>query len=552
MIPGCRRTAAICFIDWISEVDKTDNISRYELDGGKLQKGVLVAADVAGYAGYQGRVYYLAHEKSDTGQDGDGWSSLYGWQDGTATLISGRAYSFSLNKQGLLAYIEDYDPESASGTLYLYTGGSARKITDAVNQYLILGDRQVFCLKAYEPQNQAGELYAFIGAAKPRLIDRDVSDLLFSQSLIPVRLPQTGLPDPPQEATMTDGDRALIDDAFQAAMQKTGEPAYIQPVEASAADPYAMETPAVFTAAGNTGGNLANRGFCAQQGDWIYYGSTGLNKMKADGSERTAMGVGSYPFISFINVADEWIYFSYRLDRSTEIIARIRTDGGGYQELYRNGYIDGLAVVDGLIYFGTGVHNADAVDEGVFRMNLDGSGKIQLAAAFISYRLQIYQNRIYFGANMDIVSGFGLYSMNLDGGDLQKINIPGVVGNHYFGGINDGKLLYRQGADLEYAVCDLDGGNPTAPIAGTGFSDALFTGRTIYFIKGNAIYRYRAGDAGPVMIYRHAAAERISQINLTRDWIFFRLAIEEPTSEFGGRFEIYRVRKDGTGIVALP
>jgi len=67
---------------------------------------------------------------------------------------------------------------------------------------------------------------------------------------------------------------------------------------------------AVVKIAGNTSGNIANWGFVAQQGEWIYYCNSDekLYKVKTDGSSKTLIPI-SDDEPRYINVVNDWIFY---------------------------------------------------------------------------------------------------------------------------------------------------------------------------------------------------------------------------------------------------
>ncbi|MDP4197310.1 MAG: protein kinase, partial [Bacteroidota bacterium] len=86
----------------------------------------------------------------------------------------------------------------------------------------------------------------------------------------------------------------------------------------------------IMSDAGNTSGNIINNGHIAAQGEWIYYSfNGGLDKMKADGSERTEI----YPNLNIksLSIKDDWIYFCNSSDNET--LYKIKTDGSNIKKL---------------------------------------------------------------------------------------------------------------------------------------------------------------------------------------------------------------------------
>ena len=100
-------------------------------------------------------------------------------------------------------------------------------------------------------------------------------------------------------------------------------------------------------------------GKVARQGDWIYYAAqdedewllTNLYKVKTDGTPKQVL-VYNVLITPHINVVGEWIYFIGGHALSDYYLARVRTDGTGYQQL-TDFKIDGLQVFGDMAYFCT-------------------------------------------------------------------------------------------------------------------------------------------------------------------------------------------------------
>lgn len=73
---------------------------------------------------------------------------------------------------------------------------------------------------------------------------------------------------------------------------------------------------------GNTGSNIVNGGVAALQGDWIYYSSDGLSKIRTDGTGWTLLSKDN---CAYVNVIGDWIY--YRNDSDSGHLYKIKTDG---------------------------------------------------------------------------------------------------------------------------------------------------------------------------------------------------------------------------------
>jgi hypothetical protein len=172
---------------------------------------------------------------------------------------------------------------------------------------------------------------------------------------------------------------------------------------------------------GNTSGNIANGGYAAQQGKWMYYtnlsrqnyssmyrsmpdGETGLKKLKQNGS------------IQFINVIGEWVYY---YNSSNGSISKIKTDGTGGMDIIDETVfpiVVGMVVVNDWIYY-------SIPQLGIFKIKTDGTGKMQLIRDEVISPFSIENNSIYFSLNSHVAkdSDVGLYKVDLNGSNRVKL-----------------------------------------------------------------------------------------------------------------------------------
>ena len=201
---------------------------------------------------------------------------------------------------------------------------------------------------------------------------------------------------------------------------------------------------------GNTFANIAVGGYATIQGDWIYYQNSinGLYAVKIDGSGKQKI-INDIPL--FINVIDNTIYYSNLNDGSK--LYSVRTDGSSNQKLsdfnvdfgvfYYYYYVDGDIIYyqnmnDDLKLYtmrtdgsNKKLHNNDSMGfdivgnqiyynnwrDGLYKMNIDGSGKQKLSDDDACY-IHVIGDRIYYR----IASGScELYTIKTDGSDRQKI-----------------------------------------------------------------------------------------------------------------------------------
>ncbi len=123
---------------------------------------------------------------------------------------------------------------------------------------------------------------------------------------------------------------------------------------------------------GNTGGNIANCGVIAKQGDWIYYcnfnDNRKLYKIKTDGTEKTKL---NDDHSTYINVSGDWVYYTSSSSAGTYggKIYKIKIDGSGKTKLSDDeaGYVN---VSGDWIYYS----NYDDMDK-LYKIKTDGTKK---------------------------------------------------------------------------------------------------------------------------------------------------------------------------------
>lgn len=196
---------------------------------------------------------------------------------------------------------------------------------------------------------------------------------------------------------------------------------------------------------GNSSGNIANRGFAAQQGKWMYYtnlsrknysslyrsmpdGETGLKNLKQSVS------------IEFINVIGEWVYY---YNSSNGSISKIKTDGTEGMDIIRERVLGMVVVMDWIYY--------SVPQLGIFKIKTDGTGKMQLTRDVVVLPFSIENNSIYFSLNSYTVkdSDVGLYKVDLNGSNRVKLtgddcgNILVDKDWIYYRNTSDNSTLYR-------------------------------------------------------------------------------------------------------------
>ena len=314
------------------------------------------------------------------------------------------------------------------------------------------------------------------------------------------------------------------------------------------------ETPVSY---GNTSGNISNRGTATRQGEWIYYTASGYDiyAIKTDGTERKIIadvfdGDGDFKGeqIAFLNVIDEWIYFTSSewfdepLSHFVSRIYAIKTDGTGYRKVADDGVIQ-INVVDDWIYYvnnedrkiyamktdGTDrrkindEHSSDMVVDGqwIYYLNdknhicaikMDGTGRKTINSD-LSRGINIVGDWIYYLASFpdsnDLYGNYKIYAIKTDGSERQLVLEDGWIGS------------LNVSMDWIYYTRDLYGDGDTATFS------------LMHAVKTDGSEKRTLADG--VELYTGA-------LNIVDDWIFC-VSAEEPSKNLK---EYYFIKTDGT------
>lgn len=171
----------------------------------------------------------------------------------------------------------------------------------------------------------------------------------------------------------------------------------------------------VFNTNGNTGGNLAAKGFVAQQGDWIYYtnNTEAIYKMKTNGTGKVKLSDAKSVYD--INVVGDWIYYIDYESTLDISICKMKTDGTDTVKLLSANDLCFLNVVGDWIYY-------TSKDE-LYKMKIDGTGKAKLSNDVVSIINIVGDWNYYTSYN------YGLYKMKTDGTNNIDLNDDNHVEN---------------------------------------------------------------------------------------------------------------------------
>lgn len=215
---------------------------------------------------------------------------------------------------------------------------------------------------------------------------------------------------------------------------------------------------------GNTIGNNGNFGIAVNNGDEIYYSSTGIWRYNAGGKDDKISEDEAF----YLNYHDGWIYYSNLSDNGK--LYRIRTNGSG-KEALSNMRTESIDIVGDTVYFATTVLGGE--DEtpaiGIYRLGPEGDPTkiITVNAEHIS----VLGNNIYF---VDKGNGYKLCFVKKDGTGLTVVTDEFI---HAYDVADD--WIYCAGRESIYKMRK-DGSSKTL-LSNTGATSILVVGGSVYY-----------------------------------------------------------------------
>jgi len=278
---------------------------------------------------------------------------------------------------------------------------------------------------------------------------------------------------------------------------------------------------------GNIGGNIVNGGVAALQGDWIYYNSDGLSKIRTDGTGWTFLSTDN---CEYVNVIGDWIY--YRNVSDNHNIYKIKTDGTARTALthdaqysYTNNYIN---VAGAWIYY-------SGENENLYKIRTDGTEKTKISDNKCSY-INVVGDWIYYCNDSDMDSYYSgrLYKVKTDGTQSTRLTTNGGEGLC----VDGDWIYYLDNMSFLYKI-RTDGTARTPfdkQLCGLNVTD----GWIYYRLAGGGegytyIYKMRIDGTGNTIITADFPNNINSQINVVGDWIYL---------PYLG--DVFKIRTDGT------
>jgi hypothetical protein len=240
--------------------------------------------------------------------------------------------------------------------------------------------------------------------------------------------------------------------------------------------------------AGNTSGNLDNDGLVVQNGSWYYYvDSYGGGIYKKDDSEKVPVKLSDDG--DHLSILGNWLYYTVYGS-----LYKMNLDGTNKIQLSKDYVTMAITKSDYIYYSGS-----SGKEKGLFRMNHDGTGKVKLISGDVS-KFAVEDGYIYYSNDNGTTTSYtGIYKAKIDGSQNTKLSDDVVSGALC---MDNGYLYFTKKNDI------------------TNFND---------------IYKMKADGTGKVRFNN----ESVFNINVRDGWIYYNC---EEESEPG----LHRMSVDGT------
>jgi hypothetical protein len=295
---------------------------------------------------------------------------------------------------------------------------------------------------------------------------------------------------------------------------------------------------------GNTPGNIANGGYVAMKGDWVYYRNWsvfkgGLYKIRTDGTGRQKLNNNH---CTCINIAGDWVYYCNGSDKGK--LYRIRTDGTERQKLYDD-KCDQIIIVDGWVYYSNNNNKkgGPAFLTSIYRIRTDGSGRQKLADDALWKKFYVSGDWVYYVSCFKpplspYLISFSFCRMRTDGtGKYCFFKLDNMLFDFNVAG----DWVYHNGIDgnskeLCKVRIDRSGGQKLMDGFYTGFNIA---GDWVYYSNGSdesTLYKVRTDGTERQKLYD----DKCGDIHIVGDWVYYCNYLNDK------RGSCYKIRTDGT------
>ena len=272
-------------------------------------------------------------------------------------------------------------------------------------------------------------------------------------------------------------------------------------------------------------GNISNMGLAASGDGAIFYNKYEDGIVKVKGFEEfqitneTAYG---------INVVGEDVYFLSVGDTSNINIKRVKTNGNELKTIKTvKTSISKIYVVDNYIYYAT-----NETQDGIAKLTLDGTQETIITASEIQ-DFEVIDGKIYFSDKMG-----NMYKMNMNGGELEKIEIDYNVKEFQ---IKDDYIYYFNEANRNLCRVKDDGSNNEVVSEYVNSATFNITDNKIYFFdkeaKKIASVNLNGGNYKEIV----SISTNNTKINVIDDTIYY---LDASINE-SKIYQMYRIKTNG-------
>lgn len=287
-----------------------------------------------------------------------------------------------------------------------------------------------------------------------------------------------------------------------------------------------------YESVGNTYGNIINGGYAVKSTDKLYYikdeSSGNLYKANSDWSEEGVISTGSQ--LQYINVMDEWIFYS---DKYDDGIYKIKTDGTDKVKITddKAAFIN---VVGNWIYY-CNLSNGDyKTNNKLYKIKVDGTEKTKLTNEMTS--------------NINVINDWIYYLNWIDEGDyyetsLCKIKIDGTSRVEIIDECNtfvyNNEWVYYINSKDERLYKLNTKNNDDILIVDARVKEFNINGDWIYYVKNDDfenMYKIKVDGSSNALL----SEDRVANIHVLGEWLFYDSIKAEMPSDY------YRMKLDGT------
>ncbi|MHB9031153.1 MAG: DUF5050 domain-containing protein [Candidatus Latescibacterota bacterium] len=285
----------------------------------------------------------------------------------------------------------------------------------------------------------------------------------------------------------------------------------------------------VMNTVGNNPGNIANGGYVANQGNWVYYANPydgmKLYKIMLSGAGKTKLSDNT---ASNINVIGEWVYYT------SPTLYKIRIDGSSETVLVDNMSAFSVIVVNDMIYcvYQNGMYTIDV--NGRERRKLNDEKTIE---SFLPLGDWLYYLKVGVSVNDE---QRGIYRIRKDGTGRTRLKDGGAV---LF--VPDGNIIHSleriSGAQHLYKM-QLNGQNRTRI-----FNEQIFgmnaQNNWIYYIKDDYLGKIRTdGKLEEKLVYLREKFRHVHVFVVLDQIYYYPIRIGKESID-----RLFSIRFDGVG-----